>query len=376
MVVSFKDGAKLLAVAVVFCAVSFVCNFFLNYYLDVSALRESVPENLIALYEAQLNMAKFTSLISGGCLVIIALVMVAFYVNLYINSNAKNLGVLKAMGYTRGEISLRFWAFGFSVLFGCAVGYALGWACMSSVYDSMTIEGMPPFDIGFHPVLLICLVFLPAIIFAAYSMLCAYISLRCPVSALLKGKAQKEAKKVKSGNGNFLWQVCLGTLSSKKALAFFLALSGFCFSAMMQMSISMQDLAGNNMWIYILVIGLVLAITTLIMSVTSLLASTAKTVALLRADGYSVWESSFAVLGGFRPFIYLGFAVGTAYQFGLLKLMIGVFFSDAGYDIEYNFSVSSFFITLAAFVVFYEASMLICTYIISKQNLKEIMLEN
>lgn len=360
--------------AVVFCAVAMVCTFFLNYLIDVTALRQDIPENLISLYEAQLNMAQFTCIIAGACLAVTALVMVAFYVNLYINSNAKRLGLLRALGYTRGGLCLKFWAFGINVFIGAGLGFALGWACIPSIYRSMSIQGIPQFSYSFHAELAVALILAPSVIFAAYSILCAYVSLNRPVCELLRGKAQKQIDKVKPSSGSFLMQACKSAVSSKKALAFFIAFSGFCISAMMQMSLSMQDLNSGDMWIYILVIGLTLAFTTLIMSLTSLLNSTAKQVALLRAEGYTVWESSFAAFGGFRPFAYLGFAVGTVYQFGLLKLMVGVFFKDAGYDLEYNFSVSAFFITLAAFLAFYEGGMLICAYIVSKRNLKEIML--
>lgn len=99
MVVSLKDGLKLFGITVVaFCAV-FVCSFFLNFYFDALTIKDSITEEVRALYDAQLATSKFTCAISGGCLTLIALVMLVFYIKLYVDTHLKQLGVLKAMGY-------------------------------------------------------------------------------------------------------------------------------------------------------------------------------------------------------------------------------------------------------------------------------------
>ena len=69
----------------------------------------------------------------------------------------------------------------------------------------------------------------------------------------------------------------LKTLGGRKSLAFFVAFACFCFSAMVQMGASMEDLASVTMGIIILVIGVVLAVTTMFMAVTSLVRSNLKT---------------------------------------------------------------------------------------------------
>lgn len=100
MLVSLKDSLKLIGISVIsFCAV-FVCTFFLNFYLDAKSIDGTLTDpNLIALYDAQMATAKFVCAISGGFLGLIAFIMLVFYIKLYIDKNACNIGVLKAMGY-------------------------------------------------------------------------------------------------------------------------------------------------------------------------------------------------------------------------------------------------------------------------------------
>lgn len=84
MVISFKDSLKLFGIMiVVFCAV-FVCTFFLNFYLDAIAIKDSVLPEQQVLYDAQLATAKVVCAISGGFLALVAVVMVVFYVKLYV----------------------------------------------------------------------------------------------------------------------------------------------------------------------------------------------------------------------------------------------------------------------------------------------------
>jgi len=126
MIIGIKDIFKLFGISIVcFCAV-FVCTFFLNYYLDVLPLRDIVSEQSLALFEAQIATSKFTSIITGVVLVLISVVMLIFYIKLYIDSHSKDIGILKAMGYSNKKIAIKFWVFGLSVFIGCILGYLAG----------------------------------------------------------------------------------------------------------------------------------------------------------------------------------------------------------------------------------------------------------
>lgn len=376
MIIGLIDGVKRIGISIVcFCAV-FVCTFILNYYLDVSALEDTVEPALLPLYTAQLLTARFTAAITGGVLGLIAAGMLLFYVKLFVDERRRQLGVLAALGYCGGKLALRFWVFAASVFVGCAAGFGGGWIAMPAIYDSMRIEGMTV-AMTFHPSLLLTLVLAPTVLFAALSCLYAYLCVRRPVAQLLKGKERREKLRPERREKEraFLTVMCLQTLGNRKSLAFFVAFACFCFAAMVQMGLSMEDLTTQTMGVMILVIGLILAAVTMQLTGKSLLKANAKNIAVMKAFGYSLPACALGVLGGYVPFAMLGFGVGTAYQYGLLQLMINVVFADVGDVPSYSFNVPVFWITLAAFIVCYAA--ILCFYClqIDKISVKEIMSE-
>ena len=372
MIIGLKDSLKLIGIIIVsFCAV-FVCTFFLNFYLDVKSIEHLLAtENEKILYNAQMS--------SGGFLALIAVVMLVFYLKLYINSHCSQLGVLKAMGYSDSEISLRFCVFGVSVFIGTALGFCAGFAYMPKVYKSLTVDGLPEVAINFHPVLLIALIFVPTVFYSALSVLFAFYQLKKPVLDMLHGKTVKEKKEKivrKDKDRSFLSEIFVGTLKTKKLLSFFIAFACFCFSAMVQMGFSMKQLSSEEMGIMILLIGIVLAVTTLFMATTTVLKNNVKNVSIMKAFGYSMKEYSFAVLSGYNIFAFVGFAVGTVYQYVLLKLMVGVIYKDVAAVTSYNFDIPLFFITLAVFTVLYEGIMAFYAFRMSRISVKEVMTEN
>ncbi len=377
MVVGLKDGIKLIGISIVCGSAAFVCTFMLNYYLDVAPLKDIVLPEMLALYNAQLAMAKFTVAITGGVLAIIAAALLVFYIKLYIDGHSKQLGILKAMGFSGGRIAGAFWIFGLSVLIGCALGFGGAWAAMPVIYDSLNLEGMD-IAISFHAELIAYIVIIPAVVFGALSCVYAYFTLRKPVNELIKGKSVTGKATVKDGDKDrsFLRQMSVTALSGRKSLVFFVAFSCFCFGAMVQMGLSMEELAANTMGVMILLIGLVLAAVTMFMAVTSCVNYNAKNISVMKAFGYSMKECVMSVLFGYIPFALIGFAVGTLYQFGLLTFMVNVMFADVGQMPDYGFDVQAFFITLAAFVVCYAAVMAFYARKISRISVRLVMSED
>ena len=381
MIISLKDGFKLFGIIVVaFCAV-FVCTFFLNFYMDAVAIKDTVTEAQQTFYEAQMATARFTSAISGGFLGLIAIVMVVFYIKLYVDGHMRQLGILKAMGWSNQKIALRFWVFGLSIFIGTALGFGAGYIAMPFIYESLTIDTLD-IDIHFHATLPVVLVLVPTLVYSLFACGYAYLALRRPVNDMLKGRAEKKIKKrkvkpAKSGKSrSFLVETCFKTLSSKKLLVFFVAFACFCFSAMVQMGASMEQLSTETMGLMILIIGMVLAVTTMFMAVTSLVKNNVKTVSMMKVFGYSTKECALSVFGGYVPFAFLGFAVGTVYQYVLLSLMVNIVYKDVASVPDYSFNVSVFFITLACFIVLYAAVMALYAFKLSKVSVKEVMLEN
>lgn len=378
MTVSFKDGAKLAGIAVMCACAAFVCSFFLNFYIDASAIAGDVPQDCMAIYDAQLAMAKVTCAVSGGCLLLVSAVLLAFYVKLYIDRNAKQLGILKAMGYPDGKIAAGFGTFGLSALIGTSAGYLCSFLVMPTVYSQMSIGGLPEIAIRFHAVLPLCLVLAPALLFSALAVLFAWLKLRRPVGELLREKPDKTKKRRGAKDRSarpFLKELRRETLKYKKSLAFFVAFASFCFSCMLQMSASMKTLSSETMGYMIFGIGIVLAATSLLLAATSLVNANAKTVSVMKAYGYTVRECREAIFGGYRFPAAIGFMIGTAYQYGLLKTVVELIFRDVATMPEYRFDVGIFFAVLALFIPAYELTMYAFSRKICRLTVRAVMTE-
>ncbi len=382
MVVGIKDAAKLTGVSIIaFCAV-LVCTMFLNFNMDIAGIKEEItmPQTL-AFYEAQVSAAKVVSIVSGGCLLATSVVMLLFYIRHYIDTHRKELGILKALGYSNLQIARNFGVFGVSILIGTALGFGGAFLLMPLFYEIQNEDKiLPEILIHFHPVLLAGLVIVPTAAFAALAVAYAGFQLRKPALALLRdsfqhsGKAKRRGKE-RDSDREFTEDLKKNTLKSKKTLVFFIVFASFCFSSMTQMSFGMKELSGVMMGAMMLLIGLVLACTTLFLAITTVIRGNTKTIAMMRVFGYSQEECCKAVLGGYRPLAYVGFAIGTGYQYGLLRMMVDIVFRDIPGVPAYEFDVPVMLISLAAFLVIYELIMRIYSEKIRKISVKEIMLE-
>ena len=95
----------------------------------------------------------------------------------------------------------------------------------------------------------------------------------------------------------------------------------------------------------------------------------------MRVYGYSSAECKRSVLDGYRPAAYIGFVIGSVYQYALLRLMVDIVFSGVEGVPEYEFDFLMFFITLAVFIVVYEGVMFAYGQSMKKIPLKQIMSE-
>lgn len=382
MLVGIKDAAKLVGILIITCCAVMVCTMFLNYYMDVTGIEEEiVSEQEMVFYRAQVATAKVVCGVSGGCLLITSVVMLLFYIKHYIDVHKKELGILKALGQSDIQVAGNFWVFGISVFLGAALGFAGGFLLMPLFYEVQNKDKiLPDISVHFHPVLLLLLVMVPAVAFAVLAVFYAWCKLKMPVIDLLKDRLSRPSGKKRrredpGGDGPFLEDLKRNTLKGKKALVFFMVFASFCFSSMTQMSFSMKDLASVMMGVMILVIGIVLACTTLLLAITTVIRGNTKTIAMMRVFGYSQRECCRAILGGYRPASYIGFALGTIYQYALLRIMVDIVFRDFEGVPAYGFDLPVMFLSLAAFVGFYEIVMYVFSERIKRISVKEIMLE-
>ncbi|MCI8514027.1 MAG: ABC transporter permease [Lachnospiraceae bacterium] len=378
MIIGIKDIVKLAGMAIVVCCAVFVCTLFLNYNIDLAAMEgEILTEAGIILYHAQVSMGKVTAAVTGGCLVVTSAIMLLFYIKNYIDTHGRELGILKALGYSDMKIAKHFWPFGLSALTGCVAGFALAFSYLPFFYKTQNAEGLfPDIGVNFHPLLAVFLIAVPAILFAVLSVFYACLKLKAPVLDLLRERREYKNKirKKETGERPFLQDLKRVT-RERKTLVFFVAFSAFCFSAMVQMSVSMNELASGTFAVMVITIGLILAYITLFLSLSSVVKGNTKTIAMMRVFGYGHSACCRAILGGYRPFAYMGFAVGTVYQYALLKSVMMFIFADIENMPAYTFDVKVFFVTLVLFLITYEMVMYGYSARIKKLSVKSVMLE-
>lgn len=378
MIVSIKDIFKMIGMTIVsFCAV-IVCEMFLNYYLDLVEIESLIKTDVSKIfYDAQCNTSIVVCCVTGGCLLLTTVVLLCFYIGHYIDTHQKQLGILKALGYTRFSVAKKFWVFGLPVFIGTAFGYAGAHLLMPKLYELQNKDGyLPDISISFHPQLCFLLIFVPTVFFSLLAIVYSFRKLKVPALWLMREQsARKVIPAKKDTDMSFLRELEKSNVRQKKSLIFFITFAVFCFAAMIQMSCSMDELSSRMMAIIMMAIGIVLAIVTLFITTTSVIKANSKTITMMKVFGYSSKECGRAVLSGYRPWAYLGFALGTVYQYALLKIMVSVVFKDVEGVPDYQFDVPVMLITFVAFWVLYETIMFTYTKKLEKLSVKEIMLD-
>ncbi len=382
MLIGIKNVSKLVGISIISCCAILVCTMFLNFYLDVRSIESEITSEFsLIFYNAQVSTAKVVCLVSGGCLLMTSVVMLMFYIKHYIDTHKKELGILKALGYSNLKIAKSFWVFGISAFIGTAIGFGGAFLLMPKFYALQNKDKMlPEIMIHFHPTILLYFVILPTVGFSLLAIIYAWYKLKRPVLLLLKDSLQVSSKIYKYKRNNeratlFVEDLKSSTLKSKKALVFFIMFASFCFSAMTQMSFSVKDLSSEMMGAMILIIGLVLAFTTLFLAITTVINGNTKTIAMMRVFGYPHKECCKAILGGYRPMSYIGFIIGTVYQYALLRIMVDIVFRDLEGVPSYQFDFPVMLVSLVIFILVYEGLMFVYSDKIRKISVKEIMIE-
>lgn len=377
--VTIKDSLKLFGISIVICCAAFVCTLFINYRIDLASAKDTISgKEAVKMYDAQLSTSTVVCIACGVCLVLTSVVMLVTYIKNFVDSRSKELGILKALGYSNLGIAKHFWVFGLSVFAGAAIGCAGGELYMDRFYEVQNKDGYFTFDRQFHPIVPVLMITLSTAAFMLLSVWFAYRRVRKPVMKLLREDAGAKVRKSKKDKAPlpFLKELRRDTVKGRYSLIFFVAFSSFCFSAMVQMSMSMKKLASETMGIMILVIGLILAFMMLLLALSAVVKGSAKTAAMMRIFGYDDSDTSKAILGGYRPVAWIGFVLGTVYQFVLLKVMVDVVFKDLEDIPEYNFDFKALCITLPLFIAAYEIIMYIYSSRVKRLTIKSVMLED
>lgn len=379
MVISIKDLRKLSVVSIIsFCAV-LVTTLFVNFYLDLQSIEvEKLSLIAKAYYDAQVLIAKFVSLVSGGVLSLLAVLLLFFYIKQFIDNHKEELGILKALGYHNFELAKHFWIFSCSVFLGAILGFVSSFFFMKDFYDLRNQKDLlPNIEIHFHWQLFLAMVILPTILFALLGIGYALVKLKQPSLYLLKRLelAQVKQKHHKTKvNRPFLQELGAVHFYKKKLLIFFVVFAAFSFAAMIQLSLGLNDFIDGTIQVMMMGIGVLLSLSILLLCLGTVVQENKASLALMKAFGYSQKECSQVILTRYRLVAYLGFVLGTAYQYGLMKILFKVIVKDAQGVPAYSFDVQLCIITFLAFAILYE--LLVTNYFkaIRRMTLKEIML--
>ena len=353
MIVQLKDLRKAIAVVIVsFCAV-FITTLFSNLYLDLKVLDITVFNIMQKkFYDAQLIVSKFVIIITGTVLSISAAVMLIFYIKQFIDDSKHKIGILKAQGYSNSFIASKFSIFGFLVFLGSLLGYGSSHLFMPKFYESRNIDNiLSELTMNFHPQLLLIMVILPSLLFLVISIV--YV------------------RKYK----NFFKELRATVLFSNKTLLFFVIFVALSFSSMIQMAFGMRDFVDGTIRIMMMVIGVILSLSILLISLEVIASSNIKNISILNIMGFSKSECSKIVLSGYRVVAYIGFAVGTVYQYFLIRALLKVLSKKLDSETTYNFDLISVIGSFIAFVLIYEIFILYYSNKIKDLNVKKIMME-
>ena len=379
---SIKDLYRLVVVSVIsFCAV-FVSNLFLNFYLDISLLDQTnwLPE-IQAAYDAQVAISWLIASVSGAVLSLTSMLLLFFYIRQFIDQHKPELGILKAMGYKNWEISRKFWIFSLPVGLGTGVGYLSSFAMMPHFYQLRNQSGvLSEITIMQHWSLFLFLVVLPTLAFTALAVLCASYYLRLPaldllkrVSSSQKSPKRKATKKIRKDRP-FLKDFSASLLWSRKLLIFFVIFGSMCFSAMIQLSYGMKELTDEIIQMMMMSIGTVLSVAILYLSLGVLLQENQETLAIMKVFGYSRNECHKSLFAPYRILAFLGFVLGTGYQYGIMQLLLRLMEKSIAQKVEYDFDFGVCLITLLIFTLVYESFIYVSSRKIDQLTIKQVML--
>ena len=380
MIVQLKDLRKAIAVVIVsYCAV-FITTLFSNLYLDLKGL-DITGFNIIQkkFYDAQLIVSKFVVIITGTVLSISAAVMLIFYIKQFIDDSKHKIGILKAQGYSNNFIASKFSVFGFLVFLGSLLGYGCSHLFMPKFYESRNTDNiLSELTMNFHPQLLLIMVILPSLLFLVISIVYVLFNLNVPTINLLK-QINSTNKKIRKRRfrqyKNFFKELRATVLFSNKTLLFFVIFAALSFSSMIQMAFGMRDFVDGTIRIMMMVIGVILSLSILLISLEVIASSNIKNISILNIMGFSKSECSKIVLSGYRVVAYIGFAVGTVYQYFLIRALLKVLSKKLDSETTYNFDLISVIGSFIAFVLIYEIFILYYSNKIKDLNVKKIMME-
>ncbi|MCM1290060.1 MAG: hypothetical protein NC132_06365 [Corallococcus sp.] len=357
MLIRAKDLAKTWGTALLTFGATGLTALFWNYCADLKDVARPNDAALNIIYDAQITTSKVVCACAGGILGLITLVTLSFWVYNFVDKNRQTIGVLKALGYGAGRISANFLLFFAPVMCGSVSGFAFAMGIAQPFYNSMTdYDALLP-TLSFRWEICVCIVLLPAAAFGVAAALTAFCKLRRPALDLIKDvrktKARKGLDRIRTKDLPFLITLRKSVARNNLLTYVFVAIASWGFSAMVQMSFTMTQIDMSPIAPALCApIGVMMGVVMLLLALQSTFAANKQYLALMQAFGYEKRSCASALLGGYRPVAFFGFALGAPYQYGIMYIAVGLF--GGAYDVSLSFSWLGLGVTTCAFILFYE----------------------
>ena len=353
-IIQLKQLKQLSVVAVICACASFVATLFLNFWLDLRLLDFDQLSLLgQAYYRVQEKISQVVAGVSGLVLVATALAMVLFYIHQFIEDHQTDLGILKAMGYARGQLARQFWIFGLYGLLGTLLGGLAAYTFLPHFYTTRNSAGLlTGLSLHLHWGLVLTMVLLTSLLLTAMAVGYAYHVLARPSLVLLKGSQTLRPPRKKGPQGgreNFLSDLRASLFWRHKFLIFLVGFAAFCIAAMLQLALSLQDMMDVALQVMMIGIGLILSLSIFYLALLTLLSRHKDSVAILKAMGYSQRDCLSVTLRPYYGVVMLGFLLGSVYQFCIMRLILWLVVGQGSQMVDSGFNWVNF--VLAGFLL-------------------------
>jgi len=190
---------------------------------------------------------------SLSMMVIITIIIMFMSIDRDMDSQLKNMGILRAIGYRRNEIIIAYSFYGIIIFVGSIIGVVLGKYLIipfSAVLDADVHVPKIMYQITFFDIYVFIL--LPTVIMGFFAMYKAMQNLRkTPLEMLNDRRDSYKVSKLadyfnkKKKDESFVREVQVSTVFNNKVLLILVILAGFAISAMMLFSLIVYNMTGN-----------------------------------------------------------------------------------------------------------------------------------
>lgn len=371
-----KDFSRLTSLVIVSFTVAFVCSLFLNYLLDLTEFKKTFFDEMILMeLNSRETMARFTFMLTFIMLGVTTIFLIISAVNTFIDEHQPVMGMLKAMGYSNLKIAMDFYKFGLAIFMGLLLGYLSSMTIAPVFYDAFAGESHTNPPLTFQMMTVVYMVLIPTLVMIVISVLHAYRRLRKrPLEMIYHVSVIKASDKLatyqeKNKDNDYLKSISRVTIRRHRGKTLLVIFAGFCFAAMMQMPITLWNSGFSLIGAMIMVVSAVtLGCGILYITLNIVVNANRKAIAIMKMCGYSDHECNKVFLKPYKCYGYMGFIIGSIYQFLLVKMIMQFYEkSNPDFSFEVVFRFDGLLLIFILFFCYYHLLLVLC-----KRRMKKV----